>query len=65
MRDPPAQLVYEQLLPGGSLAAALLFMQSPLACGLVAMAYPFCFTTLLVLRAFYPAALEPGRWLRP
>ncbi len=38
----------------------LLFMQSPLACGLLAMAYPFFFSTMLVLRAFYPAALEPG-----
>jgi hypothetical protein len=38
----------------------LLFMQSPLACGLLAMAYPFFLTTVLVLRAFYPAALEPG-----
>ncbi len=38
----------------------LLFMQSPLACGLLAMAYPFFLTTMLVLRALYPAALEPG-----
>jgi hypothetical protein len=38
----------------------LLFMQSPLACGLLAMAYPFFLTTMLVLRAFYPAVLEPG-----
>jgi len=38
----------------------LLFMQSPLACGLLAAAYPFFFTTLLVLRSFYPAAIEPG-----
>lgn len=38
----------------------LLFMQSPLACGLLAMAYPFFLTTMLVLWALYPAALEPG-----
>jgi serine/threonine protein kinase len=38
----------------------LLYMQSPLACGLLAAAYPFFFTSLLVLRCFIPAALEPG-----
>jgi serine/threonine protein kinase len=38
----------------------LLFMQSPLACGLLAMAYPFFLTTLLVLRVFFPVMLTPG-----
>jgi serine/threonine protein kinase len=45
----------------GPLPAAVpwLFMQSPVACGLLAAAYPFFLTTLLVLRVFYPALLRP------
>jgi len=41
----------------GSLASEVpwLFMQSPLACGLVAAAYPFFLTSLLSVRVFLPA----------
>lgn len=35
-----------------------LFLQSPVACGLLAASYPFFLTTLLVLRVFYPSLLR-------
>lgn len=43
----------------GSLAPEVpwLFMQSPIACGLVAAAYPFFLSSLLALRVFYPAQI--------
>ncbi|MFM8291855.1 MAG: serine/threonine protein kinase [Planctomycetia bacterium] len=46
----------------GSLAPEVpwLFMQSPVACGLLAAAYPFFLATLLVVRVFYPAQLAAG-----
>lgn len=41
--------------------AVVLFLQSPLVCGLLAAVYPFFLTALMSLRVFYPKQLKSGK----